>query len=71
VAQVLERQAPTDQDFAQKKDEIRESLLQTKKNDLFELFVGNLRKDMEKSNRIKINQEEMNRLTRQGAEEGE
>jgi len=71
VAQLLERQSPTDQDFAQKKDQIRESLLQTRKNDLFGLFVGNLRKDMEKSNRLKINQEEMKNLTRRGAEEGE
>jgi peptidyl-prolyl cis-trans isomerase D len=70
VAHLLERQAPTDQDFAQKKDQIRESLLQTKQNDLFGLFVSNLRKDMEKSNRIKVNQEEMKNLTRRGAEEG-
>jgi peptidyl-prolyl cis-trans isomerase D len=71
VAQLLEKQAPTDQDFAQKKGEIRESLLQTKQNDLFSLFVTNLRKDMEKSNRIKVNQEEMKNLTRRGSEEGE
>jgi len=71
VAQLLERQAPTDQDFAQKKDQIRQSLLETKQNDLFGLFVSNLRKEMEKSNRIKINQEEMKNLTRRGAEEGE
>jgi peptidyl-prolyl cis-trans isomerase D len=71
VAQLLEKQAPTDQDFAQKKDQIRQSLLETKQNDLFGLFVSNLRKDMEKSNRIKVNQEEMKNLTRRGAEEGE
>jgi peptidyl-prolyl cis-trans isomerase D len=70
VAQLLEKQAPTDQDFAQKKDQIRQSLLEAKQNDLFGLFVTNLRKDMEKSNRIKINQEEMKNLTRRGAEEG-
>ena len=69
VAQLLERQAPTDQDFAQQKDQIRQSLLQTKQNDLFGLFVTNLRKDMEKSNRIKVNQEEMKNLTRRGAAE--
>jgi peptidyl-prolyl cis-trans isomerase D len=70
VAQLLEKQAPTDQDFAQKKDQIRQSLLDAKQNDLFGLFVTNLRKDMEKSNRIKVNQEEMKNLTRRGAEEG-
>jgi len=70
VAQVLEKQAPTDAEFAAKKDEIRQSLLEAKQNDLFGLFVTNLRKDMEKSNRLKVNTEEMKNLTRQGGQEG-
>ena len=48
VAQLLEKQIPTDQEFAAKKDQIRQSLLEAKQNDLFGLFVTNLRKDMEK-----------------------
>ncbi len=71
VAQLLEKQAPTDQEFTAKKDGIRQSLLEAKQNDLFGLYVTNLRKDMEKSNRIKINQEEMKNLTRQAGQEGE
>ncbi|HUB02456.1 MAG TPA: peptidyl-prolyl cis-trans isomerase [Terriglobales bacterium] len=70
VAQLLDKQAPTDQEFAEKKDQIRQQLLENKKNEIFQLFVANLRKDMEKSNRIKINQEEMKRLTSPGSEEG-
>jgi len=71
VAQLLEKQAPTDQDFAAKKDEIRQTLLDGKQNELFSLFVSNLRKEMEKSNKLKVNQEEMKNLTRRGgAEEG-
>ncbi len=70
VAQLLEKQQPTDQEFAEKKDQIRQSLLEAKQNEMFQLFVSNLRKDMEKSNRIKVNQEEMKNLTRQNAEEG-
>jgi peptidyl-prolyl cis-trans isomerase D len=70
VAQLLEKQAPTDQDFVAKKDEIRQSLLEAKQNDLFGLFVTNLRKDMEKSKRLKVNEEEMKNLTRQGGQEG-
>ncbi len=70
VAQLLEKQAPTDQEFAQKKDQIRQSLLEAKQDDLFGLFVTNLRKDMEKSNRLKVNQEEMKNQTRQTAQEG-
>jgi peptidyl-prolyl cis-trans isomerase D len=70
VAQLLEKQAPTDQEFTEKKDQIRQSLLEAKQNDLFGLFVTNLRKDMEKSHRLKVNQEEMKNLTRQGGQEG-
>jgi peptidyl-prolyl cis-trans isomerase D len=70
VAHLLEKQQPTDQEFAQKKDEIHQALLQGKQQELFGLFVSNLRKDMEKSNKIKINQEEMKNLTRRGTEEG-
>src|SRR6266849_5979615 len=70
VAQLFEKQAPTDQEFTEKKDQIRQSLLEAKQNDLFGLFVTNLRKDMEKSNRLKVNQEEMKNLTRQRGQEG-
>ncbi|MFI5102869.1 MAG: peptidyl-prolyl cis-trans isomerase [Terriglobales bacterium] len=70
AAQLLEKQAPTDQEFTEKKDGIRQSLLQAKQNDLFGLFVTNLRKDMEKSNRLKVNPEEMKNLTRQAGQEG-
>ena len=70
VAQLLEKEAPTDQEFAGKKDGIRQSLVEAKQNDLFELYVTNLRKDMEKSKRLKVNQEEMKNLTRQGGQEG-
>ena len=70
VAQLLEKQEPTDQEFASKKDQIRQSLVEAKQNEMFQLFVSNLRKDMEKSNRIKVNQEEMKNLTRQAPEEG-
>lgn len=70
VAHLLERQLPTEQEFTQQKDQIRQSLLQTKQEDLFGLFITNLRKEMEKSNRIKVNQEELKNLTRQPTEQG-
>jgi len=70
IAQLLEKQAPTDQEFTEKKDEIRQSLVEAKRNDLFELYVTNLRRDMEKTKRLKVNQDEMKNLTRQAAQEG-
>jgi hypothetical protein len=56
-----------------KKDEIRDSLLQAKQSEMFELFVSNLRDQMEKSGKIKINQDEMKTLTKTpgAGEEGE
>jgi peptidyl-prolyl cis-trans isomerase D len=64
VLQVLEKQQPSDTDFAAKKDEVRDALLQQKQNELFGLFVNNLRQQMEKAGKIKINQEEMKGLSR-------
>jgi peptidyl-prolyl cis-trans isomerase D len=66
VAQLLEKQPPTEQDFAAKKDEVRQSLLEAKQNEIFELFLSNLRKNMEKSNLLKVNQDAMKNLTKQG-----
>ncbi len=48
---VTGKQTPSEQEFAEKKDEIRESLLEAKQNEMFQLFIANLRKDMEKVNR--------------------
>jgi len=73
VLQLLDKQAPTEQDYADKRDQIRDSLLQSKQGELFGLFITNLREQMEKSGKIKINQEELKSLTKpqsQG-EEGE
>jgi hypothetical protein len=64
VLQVLERQQPREEEFAARKDQIRDSLLRSKQQDIFGLFLANLRKEMEKSGKIKINQQEMKTLTR-------
>jgi peptidyl-prolyl cis-trans isomerase D len=70
VISLIEKQAPADAEFAAKRDQIRDSLLQGKQQELFVLFVTNLRDQMEKSGKIKVNQEEMKALTRAGNEEG-
>ncbi len=73
VLAILDKQAPTDSDFAGKKDQIRDTLVQNKQSELFGLFMANLREQMEKSGKIKINEQEMKSLTKQQAEgdEGE
>jgi len=70
VMALTEVQAPAEADFTAKRDQIRDSLLQGKEQELFQLFVTNLREQMEKSGKIKINQDEMKALTRTGAESG-
>jgi peptidyl-prolyl cis-trans isomerase D len=70
VMSVVEAQAPTEADFAAKRDQIRDGLLQSKEQEIFGLFVTNLRDQMEKSGKIKINQEELKTLTRAGSEPG-
>src|SRR5215471_19993136 len=70
VLQVLENQQPTDADFAAKRDQIRDSLLQGKQQERFQLFVSNLVDEMTKSGKIKRNQEELKALTRTASESG-
>jgi peptidyl-prolyl cis-trans isomerase D len=71
VLSVLERQEPSDQDYAAKKDQIRDTLRQNKEQELFGLFVTNLRQQMEKSGKIKINEQELKSLTRRQNSEDE
>ena len=68
VLAITEVQAPSEADFLAKRDQIRDSLLQSREQELFGLFVTNLRDQMEKSGKIKINQEELKSLTRMGSE---
>jgi peptidyl-prolyl cis-trans isomerase D len=64
VLSVVDRQAPTDQEFAAKKDQVRDGLLQQKQGEAFGLFLADLRTSMEKSGKIKINQKELDALTK-------
>jgi len=70
VLQVVENQLPSDADFAAKRDEIRDQLMQSKQQERFALFVSNLVDEMTKSGKIKRNEEELKALTRTGSESG-
>jgi len=70
VISVLENQKPDEADYAAKRDQIRDSLLQGKQSEIFGLFISSLRDSMEKAGKIKINENEMKALTRSGAEQG-
>jgi len=72
VLELLERQEPSEQEYAAKKDQIRDSLFTQKQEELFESYVGSLRERMQKSGKITINQQELRSLTKQSTEdEGE
>ena len=64
VLSVIDRQSPTDQEFTAKKDQIREGLVQQKQQEAFGLFLADLRGSMEKSGKIKMNQKELEALTK-------
>jgi len=63
VLQIVTREEPTAVEMEQKKDEVHESLLQQKRQEIFGLYVTNLRQQMEKSGKIVINQAERKQLT--------
>jgi len=72
VLSVVDLQEPTTDTFTAKQDEIRDSLRASKQDELFTVFVSNLRDQMQKSGKIKINQDEMKKLSgSQARDEGE
>jgi peptidyl-prolyl cis-trans isomerase D len=68
VLAIQDKQAPSQEEFAQKKDGIRDELVAQKQEELFGVFVSNLRQQLEKSGKIKVNQEELKGLTRSSSE---
>jgi len=71
VLELLERQEPTQQEFAAKKDQIRDTLFAEKQEELFNTYVGGLRERMQKSGKITINEQEWKSLTKQQGTEDE
>lgn len=71
VLSVTDRQPPTEQDYAAKKDQIRDTALQQQQSEVFELFLGNLRESMQKAGKIRVNEKELAALTKMRTEENE
>jgi peptidyl-prolyl cis-trans isomerase D len=70
VAKLLEKQEPTADEMAKGIDQLRESMLARKRSDAFQLFAAGLRKNLETSGKIRINKEEMARITAATSEPG-
>ena len=64
--QLLELQEPplNDPAFAQARDTLTEQLAGNKREQALELFMSNLTERLEKEKKVKINKDEMNRLTK-------
>ena len=64
VLTVIDRQEPAQSDLAKSEDQIRETLLRKKQQDLYQLYVAGLTGRLEKEGKIKKNQERLNDYTR-------
>jgi peptidyl-prolyl cis-trans isomerase D len=63
VVSLLDRQEPPVEQLAASRDRIRDSLLQKKRDESFEIFASSLRQRMERDGKIRINQEQLKRIT--------
>jgi peptidyl-prolyl cis-trans isomerase D len=63
VLALPEKQEPPAGQLAASKDRLRDQLLRKKQNEFLEVFADDLRKRMEKDGEIRINQQEMKRMT--------
>jgi peptidyl-prolyl cis-trans isomerase D len=71
VLTLLEKQEPTAEEAAKSSEQIREAMLQQKRGQSFQLFAAGLRERMEKDGKIRINKQEMGRITNAKSEAGE
>jgi peptidyl-prolyl cis-trans isomerase D len=62
VFALLDRQEPPAAEFDQKKDQIRQAVLQRKRGEAIQVYVTNLRDKMQKEGKIRMNEKELKRL---------
>ena len=64
VFALLDKQQPPASEFQEKEDQIRQELLQQKRTEAFEIYIGSLRDKMQKDGKVRINEKELQRLSR-------
>lgn len=69
VVSLLEKQEPSDAEFAAQKDRIKAALLERKRNEAEEVFVASLRDRMEKEHRIVIDKKKLEAMSGADSEE--
>jgi peptidyl-prolyl cis-trans isomerase D len=55
VAKIVDKQEPSADDIAKNLDQMRDQMLDERRNDAFGVFAGNLMEDYKKHNRIRLN----------------
>jgi peptidyl-prolyl cis-trans isomerase D len=55
VAKLVDKQQPSDADIAKNLDQIRDQILEQKRQEAFEIFANNIITDYKKNNRVRIN----------------
>jgi peptidyl-prolyl cis-trans isomerase D len=63
VFALLDKQEPTAAEFAQKEDQVRQEVLQRKRAEAIDLYVSNLRDQMQKDGKIRINQDQLKKMS--------
>jgi peptidyl-prolyl cis-trans isomerase D len=63
VLQLTERRDPDMADFMARRAELRDQLLERKRSEVLEVYVSALRHRLEQEGKLRINQEELSRLT--------
>jgi peptidyl-prolyl cis-trans isomerase D len=63
VFAVVDKQQPSADELAKNKEQVREKLLQQKREERLQMFVSDVRDRMQKDGKIRINNDEWNRLT--------
>ena len=71
VLAVVDRQAPSDEDYAAKKEGIRDQLIRQNQSEIFDLFLSDLKDSMQKEGKIKINEKQLGALTKASSPESE
>ncbi len=62
VIALVDKQVPSDSDYEKNKDSVRGQLLEAKRNAVLEVYLTQLKDNMEKSGKIKVFQKNMERL---------
>jgi peptidyl-prolyl cis-trans isomerase D len=55
VAKIIDKQEPSEADMAKNLDATRDQILEQRRSDAFNVFLGNLMADYKKNNRIQMN----------------